>query len=101
MTSNWRWAAPCATGSAGNCRPDLTFAGTGGEKTGGSAIPNVGERIAMPRARTTHSHRPDTAVSRRSVVAGSVGIAALPAATPLDSAAVDAAEDERFMRIAI
>jgi tRNA(adenine34) deaminase len=41
-------------------------------------------------------------VSRRSVVAGSVGIAALQAGTPLDAAAaVDAAEDERFMRLAI
>jgi tRNA(adenine34) deaminase len=54
----------------------------------------------MPRPRTTCSHLPRTAVSRRSVVAGSVGIAALPAAAPLD-AAVDAAEDERFMHIAI
>jgi hypothetical protein len=36
------------------------------------------------------------------VVAGSVGIAALQAGTPLDAvAAVDAAEDERFMRLAI
>src|SRR5436853_7851923 len=55
----------------------------------------------MPRGRTTDSHRPDIVVSRRSVVAASVGIAALPAASPLDAAAVDAAEDERFMRIAI
>ncbi|HYU13142.1 MAG TPA: nucleoside deaminase [Stellaceae bacterium] len=55
----------------------------------------------MPRSRTNQSHRPGTAVSRRSVVAGSVGIAALPAAAPLDAAAVDAAEDERFMRIAL
>jgi tRNA(adenine34) deaminase len=45
--------------------------------------------------------RAGVSLSRRSVVAGSVGIAALPAATPLEAAAVDAAEDERFMRIAI
>src|SRR6202035_1469576 len=45
--------------------------------------------------------RAAVSLSRRSVVAGSVGIAALPAATPLEAAAVDAAEDERFMRIAI
>ena len=55
----------------------------------------------MVKPRTTFSHRPDTAVSRRSVVAGSVGVAVLPAATPLEAASVDAAEDERFMRIAI
>ena len=53
----------------------------------------------MPRPRTTR--RPVDAVSRRSIVAGSVGIAALPAAAPLAAAAVNAAEDERFMRIAL
>jgi tRNA(adenine34) deaminase len=53
----------------------------------------------MPRPRTTQ--RSDTAVSRRSVVAGSVGSAALPAAASLDAAAVDAAEDERLMRLAL
>ena len=40
-------------------------------------------------------------VSRRSVVASSVGIAALQVAGPLDAAAIDAAEDERLMRLAI
>ena len=55
----------------------------------------------MPRARTTSSHRLDTAVSRRSVVAGSVGVAALQAAAPLEAAVTDPAEDERFMRMAI
>ena len=49
----------------------------------------------------TCSHRPDTAARRHSVVAGSVGLAALPAASPLEAAAVDAAEDERFMHLAI
>lgn len=55
----------------------------------------------MPRPRTIRSHRPSTAVGRRSIVAGPVGIAVVPAATPLEAASVDAAEDERFMRIAI
>ena len=55
----------------------------------------------MVKPRTTCSHRPDTAVSRRSVVAGSAGVAAIPAVTPLNAGAVDAAEDERFMRLAI
>jgi tRNA(adenine34) deaminase len=40
-------------------------------------------------------------MSRRSVVAGSVGIAALQAAVPLDAAVADAGSDERFMRLAI
>jgi tRNA(adenine34) deaminase len=55
----------------------------------------------MVKPRTTFSHRPDTAVSRRSVVAGSVGVAALPAASRLEAAVVDSAADERFMRLAI
>ena len=55
----------------------------------------------MPRPRTTCSHRTDIAVSRRSVVASSAGVAAIPAVTPLNAGAVDAAEDERFMRLAI
>src|ERR1700694_5620852 len=71
-----------------------------GEK-GGSAISEPGEHIAMPRARTTSSHRAAVSLSRRAVVAGSVGAAALQAAAPLEAAVFDSAADELFMRLAI
>jgi tRNA(adenine34) deaminase len=73
----------------------------GDDKKGRGRIPNVGDRTTMVKPRTTFSHRPDNAVSRRSVVAGSVGVAALPAASPLEAAVTDSTEDERFMRMAI
>ena len=53
------------------------------------------------RPRAICPHETDTPVSRRSVIAGSIGIAGVAAASPLYAAEPATADDERFMRMAI
>ena len=53
------------------------------------------------RPRAICPHETDTPVSRRSVIAGSIGIAGVAAASPLNAAEPATADDERFMRMAI
>src|SRR5438105_15238328 len=57
--------------------------------------------IVVMRPPATCSRGIDAPLSRRSVLAGSVGIAGIVAATPLYSAEPSTTEDERFMRMAI
>jgi len=61
----------------------------------------MAEEIAAVKPRAICSDGAHIPVSRRSIIAASIGIAGIAAASPLCSAEPATAEDERFMRIAI
>jgi tRNA(Arg) A34 adenosine deaminase TadA len=61
----------------------------------------MGREIAAVRPRAIRSDTAEIPVSRRSIIAGSIGIAGIAAASPLCAAEPTTADDERFMRIAI